>query len=63
MATIKKKPSKRDQYRRMLESLEREFYGGNYDDWECGNTMGLYVRNPWKCRNIFDKFNAVKGQK
>ena len=47
----------------MIESLKKEFYGGNYEDFSCGNTMGLYVRNPYKCERIFDRFEKVKSEK
>jgi hypothetical protein len=58
-----KKERKVTKYRRMIESLKKEFYGGNYEDFSCGNTMGLYVRNPYKCERIFDRFEKVKSEK
>jgi len=47
----------------MLDELSRQFYGGNYDDYSCGNTMGLYVRNPSRCEKIFERFERVKNKK
>ena len=52
-----------EKYRRIIESLKKEFYGGNYDDFSCGNTMGLYVRDPYKCERLFDRFEAIKSQR
>lgn len=58
-----KKPGKLVRYRRILDALSKEFYGGNYEDFSCGNTMGLYVRNPWRCDDLFRKFERIKKEK
>ncbi len=58
-----KKITKTEKYRRMLEALKKEFYGGNYEDFSCGNTMGLYVRNPCRCEDIFHRFERLKRRK
>lgn len=64
MKNVKKqKKSKTIRYRKLLERLEREFFGGNYDNFSCGNTMGLYVRNPWNCIKIFKTFNRIKNER
>jgi hypothetical protein len=52
----KKKSGKLVRYRKILDELERQFYGGDYEDYSCGNTMGLYVRNPARCEALFDRF-------
>jgi len=56
----KTKKTKRDQYREIIKALKKEFYGGNYRDFSNGNTMGLYVRNPWKCDSLFNRFERIK---
>lgn len=60
---IKKKQTKTQKYRRLLERLEKEFFGGNFEDFSCGNTMGLYVRNPYACVRIFNQFSRIKESK
>ena len=57
---INKKKTKTAIYREMLEKLQRNFYGGNYEDYSCGNTMGLWVRNPSTCEKIFERFERIK---
>ena len=56
-----KKTNKTRRYRELLEKLQKEFFGGNYDDFSCGNTMGLYVRNPYRCITLFEKFEKLKN--
>lgn len=59
---VKKKESKLVRYRRILDELERQFYGGNYDEYSYGNTRGLYVRNPARCDELFRKFDRIKAE-
>lgn len=54
--------SRTRKYREILDELERHFHGGNYEDFSCGNTMGLYVRNPCRCISLFEKFNRIKNE-
>jgi len=62
MATKSKAKSKIRIYREIIAALEKEFMGGNYEDWSCGNTMGLYVGDPWRCQRLFEKFHKTKAQ-
>lgn len=53
--------SKTTKYREIIDALKKEFFGGNYEDYSCGNTMGLYVRNPVRCETLFNRFDRLKN--
>jgi hypothetical protein len=71
----KEKKKKKKKYKKLEDMTQEEIYediiiglwknlvGGNFDDWECGNTMGLYVKNPDQCFKLLNRFKKYWDKK
>lgn len=52
--------NKVEHYRCIIEALERQILGGNFEDYSWGNTTGLYVKDPSRCLEILRRFHKIK---
>lgn len=58
---MKKKISKEREYKAIIQTLYREFYNGpGWENFSCGNSSFLIVRDPYKCMSAFEKFVKIK---